>query len=97
MLTDYTTQIEKDEVIVVCSPSGSGKSVELAHEGTAMMVVVTHDMGFACNVSNRVLCMDQGRIVEDAVKEAFFGTPREERAQLFLSKILSNYTAPRHV
>ncbi len=62
--------------------------VELAHEGMTMMVV-THEMGFARKVSNRVIFMDQGRIVEDAVKEAFFGTPRAERAQLFLSKILS--------
>ncbi|MBK8640260.1 MAG: amino acid ABC transporter ATP-binding protein [Chromatiaceae bacterium] len=62
--------------------------VELAKEGMTMMVV-THEMGFARKVSNRVIFMDQGRIVEDAVKEAFFGTPRAERAQLFLSKILS--------
>ncbi len=63
--------------------------VELAHEGMTMMVV-THEMGFARKVSNRVIFMDQGRIVEDAVKEAFFDTPRAERAQLFLSKILSH-------
>ncbi len=62
--------------------------VGLADEGMTMMVV-THEMGFARKVSNRVIFMDQGRIVEDAVKEAFFGTPRAERAQLFLSKILS--------
>jgi glutamate/aspartate transport system ATP-binding protein len=62
--------------------------VELAHEGMTMMVV-THEMGFARKVSNRVIFMDQGRIVEDAAKEVFFGTPRSERAQLFLSKILS--------
>ena len=62
--------------------------VELAHDGMTMMVV-THEMGFARKVSNRVIFMDQGRIVEDAVKEEFFGTPRAERAQLFLSKILS--------
>ncbi len=63
--------------------------VELAHEGMTMMVV-THEMGFARKVSNRVIFMDQGRIVEDASKEDFFGTPRSERAQLFLSKILSH-------
>jgi glutamate/aspartate transport system ATP-binding protein len=62
--------------------------VELAQEGMTMMVV-THEMGFARKVSNRVIFMDQGRIVEDAAKEVFFGTPRSERAQLFLSKILS--------
>ena len=62
--------------------------VELARDGMTMMVV-THEMGFARKVSNRVIFMDQGRIVEDAVKEEFFGTPRAQRAQLFLSKILS--------
>ena len=63
--------------------------VELANEGMTMMVV-THEMGFARKVAHRVIFMDQGRIVEDATKEAFFGTPRSERAQLFLSKILSH-------
>jgi glutamate/aspartate transport system ATP-binding protein len=61
--------------------------VELAREGMTMMVV-THEMGFAKNVAHRVIFMDHGRIVEDASKEAFFGTPRSERAQHFLSKIL---------
>lgn len=63
--------------------------VELANEGMTMMVV-THEMGFARKVANRVVFMDQGCIVEDASKEEFFGTPRSERAQLFLSKILSH-------
>jgi len=61
--------------------------VELAKEGMTMMVV-THEMGFARKVAHRVIFMDQGKIVEDAAKEEFFGTPRSERAQLFLSKIL---------
>jgi glutamate/aspartate transport system ATP-binding protein len=61
--------------------------VELAKEGMTMMVV-THEMGFARKVAHRVIFMDAGRIVEDAKKEEFFGTPRSERAQLFLSKIL---------
>ena len=61
--------------------------VKLAEEGMTM-VVVTHEMGFARKVAHRVVFMDQGAIVEDAAKEAFFGTPRSERAQLFLSKIL---------
>jgi glutamate/aspartate transport system ATP-binding protein len=61
--------------------------VELAREGMTMMVV-THEMGFARKVAHRVIFMDTGRIVEDAKKEAFFGTPRSERAQQFLSKIL---------
>jgi glutamate/aspartate transport system ATP-binding protein len=61
--------------------------VELANEGMTM-IVVTHEMGFARKVANRVIFMDQGRIVEDAPKEDFFGKPRSERAQVFLSKIL---------
>ena len=61
--------------------------VQLAREGMTMMVV-THEMGFANKVANRVIFMDAGKIVEDARKEDFFGKPRSERAQLFLSKIL---------
>jgi glutamate/aspartate transport system ATP-binding protein len=61
--------------------------VQLAQEGMTMMVV-THEMGFARKVAHRVIFMDGGKIVEDAPKEEFFGTPRSERAQLFLSKIL---------
>jgi glutamate/aspartate transport system ATP-binding protein len=61
--------------------------VGLATEGMTMMVV-THEMGFARKVANRVIFMDAGQIVEDAAKEEFFGKPRSERAQLFLSKIL---------
>src|SRR5574341_497233 len=61
--------------------------VALAHEGMTMMVV-THEMGFARKVAHRVIFMDAGAIVEDAPKEEFFGTPRSERAQQFLSKIL---------
>jgi glutamate/aspartate transport system ATP-binding protein len=61
--------------------------VALAKEGMTMMVV-THEMGFARKVAHRVIFMDEGRIVEDATKDEFFGTPRSERAQLFLSKIL---------
>ena len=61
--------------------------VELAQEGMTMMVV-THEMGFAKKVAHRVIFMDAGKIVEDATKQDFFGTPRSERAQLFLSKIL---------
>jgi glutamate/aspartate transport system ATP-binding protein len=61
--------------------------VQLAKEGMTMMVV-THEMGFANKVAHRVIFMDKGEIVEDATKEEFFGKPRSERAQLFLSKIL---------
>jgi glutamate/aspartate transport system ATP-binding protein len=61
--------------------------VELAQEGMTMMVV-THEMGFAKKVADRVIFMDVGEIVEDARKDEFFGSPRSDRAQLFLSKIL---------
>jgi len=63
--------------------------VQLANEGMTMMCV-THEMGFARKVSHRVIFMDQGKIVEDATKEEFFGTPRSERAQQFLAKILQH-------
>src|SRR6266700_4756739 len=63
--------------------------VQLAKEGMTMMVV-THEMGFANKVANRVIFMDRGEIVEDATKADFFGKPRSERAQQFLSKILQH-------
>src|SRR5438045_5393107 len=61
--------------------------VQLAKEGMTMMVV-THEMGFARKVAHRVIFMDAGKIVERDSKDQFFGTPRSERAQQFLSKIL---------
>ena len=61
--------------------------VQLAKDGMTMMVV-THEMGFARKVAHRVIFMDKGEIVEDAATAEFFGQPRSERAQLFLSKIL---------
>ena len=63
--------------------------VALARDGMTM-IVVTHEMGFARQVARRVVFMDKGEIVEDAVTEEFFGKPRSERAQVFLSKILHN-------
>jgi glutamate/aspartate transport system ATP-binding protein len=63
--------------------------VSLAKEGMTMMVV-THEMGFARKVSDRVVFMDAGRIVEDCPKDEFFGAPRSPRAQEFLSKILNH-------
>ncbi|MCQ8895191.1 amino acid ABC transporter ATP-binding protein [Limnobacter humi] len=63
--------------------------VELAQEGMTMMCV-THEMGFARKVADRVIFMDKGHIVEDCTKDDFFGTPRSERAQQFLSKILNH-------
>jgi glutamate/aspartate transport system ATP-binding protein len=63
--------------------------VALAKEGMTMMVV-THEMGFARRVAHRVVFMDRGEIVEDAPTAEFFGKPRSERAQIFLSKILQH-------
>jgi glutamate/aspartate transport system ATP-binding protein len=60
---------------------------ELAQEGMTMMCV-THEMGFARRVAHRVVFMDQGRIVEDDQKEAFFAHPSSDRARQFLAKIL---------
>jgi len=61
--------------------------VELASDGMTMMVV-THEMGFARRVANRIIFMDEGRIEEDCSKDDFFNSQRGERAQTFLSKIL---------
>jgi glutamate/aspartate transport system ATP-binding protein len=63
--------------------------VALAKDGMTM-IVVTHEMGFARKVANRVVFMDKGEIVEDAPTADFFGKPRSERAQMFLSKILQH-------
>lgn len=60
---------------------------ELAHDGMTM-VVVTHEMGFAKEVANRVLFMDEGVIVEQGSPEEIFGNPQNKRTQDFLSKVL---------
>ncbi len=62
---------------------------DLARDGMTMLCV-THEMGFARKVAHRVIFMDQGRIVEDAAKDDFFGKPHSERAQQFLAKILQH-------
>jgi ABC-type polar amino acid transport system ATPase subunit len=61
----------------------------LADEGMTMMVV-THEMGFAKRVADRVIFMDEGVIEEDCTKTEFFDEERGERAKLFLSRILSH-------
>jgi glutamate/aspartate transport system ATP-binding protein len=61
--------------------------VDLARDGMTM-IVVSHEMGFAREVADRVVFMDEGRIVEDTPKDEFFARPRHPRAQSFLSKIL---------
>ena len=61
--------------------------VDLAEEGMTM-IVVTHEMGFARQVANRVIFMDAGQIIEQNEPEAFFNNPQHERTKLFLSQIL---------
>ena len=63
--------------------------VELAQDGMTM-AVVTHEMGFAKKVADKILFMDEGRIEEMASKENFFANPKSDRTKLFLSKILSH-------
>ncbi len=82
-----------DEPTSALDPEMIGEVLEvmktLAKEGMTM-VVVTHEMGFAREVADRIVFMDQGMILEEAVPEEFFAHPREERAQLFLSRILNH-------
>ena len=63
--------------------------VDLA-EGGMTMIVVTHEMGFAKTVADRMVFMDEGRIVEQAVPEKFFNNPESDRTKLFLSQILNH-------
>jgi general L-amino acid transport system ATP-binding protein len=63
--------------------------IHLAEEGMTM-ICVTHEMGFARKVANRVIFMDQGEIVEQNEPEEFFNNPKSDRTQLFLSQILSH-------
>lgn len=63
--------------------------IELAQEGMTM-ICVTHEMGFAKTVANRVIFMDEGQIIEENDPEQFFNNPQNERTQLFLSQILNH-------
>ena len=63
--------------------------IELAESGMTMLVV-THEMGFARQVANRVIFMDEGEIVEENEPEEFFNNPESDRTKLFLSQILSH-------
>jgi ABC-type polar amino acid transport system ATPase subunit len=80
-----------DEATSALDPEMIGEVLEvmktLAREGMTM-VVVTHEMGFAREVSDRVIFMEEGRIVEEGTAEHFFTRPTEERTKLFLSQIL---------
>ncbi|XJZ26622.1 amino acid ABC transporter ATP-binding protein [Bacillota bacterium Lsc_1132] len=82
-----------DEPTSALDPEMIGEVLEvmktLAKEGMTM-VVVTHEMGFAREVADRIVFMDQGMILEESIPEEFYAHPREERAQLFLSRILNH-------
>lgn len=62
--------------------------VKLAHEKNITMVVVTHEMGFARNVADRIVFMADGQIIEEGTPERFFTNPKNERVRQFLSKIV---------
>ena len=64
--------------------------VELANEGGMTMLVVTHEMGFAKKVADRVIFMDAGQIIEENTPDEFFNNPQSERTQLFLSQIIDH-------
>ncbi|MGI4719557.1 MAG: amino acid ABC transporter ATP-binding protein [Janthinobacterium lividum] len=80
-----------DEPTSALDPEMIGEVLEvmvgLAQDGMTMMVV-THEMGFARKVADRIVFMDQGSIVEDSPKEAFFDAPRSARAREFLARII---------
>ena len=63
--------------------------IELAQDGMTMLVV-THEMGFARKVANRVIFMDEGEIIEENDPETFFNKPQNDRTTLFLSQILNH-------
>lgn len=64
--------------------------IELADEGGMTMLCVTHEMGFAKTVADRVIFMDDGQIIEENTPNEFFNNPQHERTQLFLSQILAH-------
>ncbi|USG64951.1 amino acid ABC transporter ATP-binding protein [Brevibacillus ruminantium] len=82
-----------DEPTSALDPETIGEVLDvmkkLAQEGMTM-VVVTHEMGFAREVADRIVFMDQGRILEESTPKQFFANPGEERARLFLSRILNH-------
>ena len=65
------------------------KMVSLANEGMSM-ICVTHELNFATRVANRIIFMDEGRIVEEQPPKDFFATPNTDRAKVFLSQILDH-------
>jgi putative glutamine transport system ATP-binding protein len=80
-----------DEPTSALDPETIGEVLDvmrsLAHQGITM-VIVTHEMGFAREVADRVIFMDKGQILEDSQPVEFFQNPGEERARLFLSRLI---------
>src|SRR5262249_47752080 len=80
-----------DEATSALDPEMIGEVLEvmkeLAREGMTM-IVVTHEMGFAREVADRIVMMDDGKIVEEAPPDIFFSTPQSERTRAFLTRIL---------
>jgi len=80
-----------DEATSALDPEMTGEVLavmkQLAKEGMTM-VVVTHEMGFAREVSDRMVFMEGGRLIEEGPAEQFFTKPKEERTKLFLSQVL---------
>ena len=85
MLFDEPTSALDPEMI----KEGLDVMIELAEDGMTMLVV-THEMGFARKVANRVIFMDEGEIIEENDPESFFNKPRNDRTKLFLSQILDH-------
>jgi polar amino acid transport system ATP-binding protein len=80
-----------DEATSALDPETVGEVLNVMKElavGGMTMIVVTHEMGFAREVADRVVMMDDGRIIEEGTPQHFFEAPREERTRQFLSKIL---------
>lgn len=80
-----------DEATSALDPEMIGEVLEVMRDlarGGMTMVAVTHEMGFAREVGDRIIFMEDGQIVEEASKDDFFEQPREERTRLFLSQIL---------
>jgi general L-amino acid transport system ATP-binding protein len=83
-----------DEVTSALAPEVVGEVLdvlrELARDSGMTMLLVTHEMGFAREIADRVVFMDAGKIVEDGSPEQIFNQPREERTQTFLQRVLHN-------
>ena len=80
---------KRTPVLLLTGFGGQERALELAESGMTMLCV-THEMGFARQVANRVIFMDQGQIVEQNTPTEFFNNPKSERTKLFLSQILGH-------